>query len=684
MKQLASLRIQDREIPVQRCGVLVIGSGAAALAAADRLAAFAGAFDGGATIAADTVIATESLTGGTSFNTGSDKQTYYRLSMTERDGDSPYEMADALWKGGAMHGDIALAEAIGSAEAFFHLVSIGVPFPMNEAGGYVGYKTDHDSRRRGTSIGPYTSRAMVERLLAEVRLRGTPILERHHAVALVAAPPRPGSDGHAESKGRVFGALFIDEAGLDGDCYGLKLIVADAVVFGVGGPGGLYRSSVYPEVHTGSIGLAIEIGAACVNLTESQHGLASLKFPWNVSGSYQQVVPRYFSVGSDGKEEDFLAPFFSGPGARDSAVFLKGYQWPFDPSRIAGGGSSLVDILVHREVMIRGRRVYLDFTRNSEAWDSANLSTEAYNYLKCSGALDGMPVDRLTIMNPLAVEHYLLHGIDLRRESLEVAVSAQHNNGGLAADDWWESVNIERLFPVGEVCGSHGIYRPGGAALNAGQVGANRAARKIVGAHSRSDLVDDDWRGVAEEVADRLLASIGSALGRGETGESLEDYREEFRSRMDRYGGIIRPADEARGAAAAALLQVRRFPALSIRSRSSILAYMRARHLVLAHAAYLEAIAAYVEAGGGSRGSALVTGQAGAACHPLLGDTWNSLAAESNLQGSLEETRFADAAFSTRWQTRRPIPELEDWFENVWRAHRDGAIYGSRSDQGGL
>ncbi|MGM0680565.1 MAG: preprotein translocase subunit YajC, partial [Pseudomonadota bacterium] len=32
-------------------------------------------------------------------------------------------------------------------------------------------------------------------------------------------------------------------------------------------------------------------------------------------------------------------------------------------------------------------------------------------------------------------------------------------NGGLAGNIWWESENIRHLFPVGEVNGSHGVYR---------------------------------------------------------------------------------------------------------------------------------------------------------------------------------------------------------------------------------
>src|SRR5699024_8741485 len=72
---------------------------------------------------------------------------------------------------------IALCEAAGSARAFFKLVGLGVPFPDNEMGEYVGYQTDHDTRRRATSAGPLTSRYMTEALEKSVRARGVPVLD---------------------------------------------------------------------------------------------------------------------------------------------------------------------------------------------------------------------------------------------------------------------------------------------------------------------------------------------------------------------------------------------------------------------------------------------------------------------------------------------------------------------------
>jgi succinate dehydrogenase/fumarate reductase flavoprotein subunit len=142
------LKINGRSLPVHSMNTLVIGTGAASLSVADHLHNMG---------QADIAIITEKVGGGTSNNTGSDQQTYYKLSVFGKEGDCPFEMAKSLFDGGCMHGDLALIESICSAQGFFRLVNIGVPFPHNRMGGFVGYKTDHDPRQRATSCGPWTS-----------------------------------------------------------------------------------------------------------------------------------------------------------------------------------------------------------------------------------------------------------------------------------------------------------------------------------------------------------------------------------------------------------------------------------------------------------------------------------------------------------------------------------------------
>ena len=168
---------------------LVVGSGAAGLRAAECL------YELGHT---DIAIVTEGMNCGTSRNTGSDKQTYYKLSLSGSDADSVREMASSLYQGQAVDGELALCEAAASASSFYHLVQLGVPFPTNEYGEYVGYKTDHDPYRRATSAGPYTSKLMTEALEASVRRMGIAIWDRLQVIELLA------------ENGKVCGVLCLD------------------------------------------------------------------------------------------------------------------------------------------------------------------------------------------------------------------------------------------------------------------------------------------------------------------------------------------------------------------------------------------------------------------------------------------------------------------------------------------
>jgi succinate dehydrogenase/fumarate reductase flavoprotein subunit len=251
---------------------------------------------------------------------------------------------------------------------------------------------------------------MCRALTAEVRRRGIPVRERRVVVALAAQ--------EQQGRRRVAGAVALDGA------HRFEAYAAENVVLAVGGPGGLYAASVYPEAHTGGIGLALAIGATAQNLPESQYGLASTRFRWNVSGTYMQVVPRFVSTDAAGRDtREFLRPYFETPGRMHSLVFLKGYQWPFDARKLPSG-SSLIDLLVYVESVVRGRRVFLDFRTNPEGFDFAALSAEARDYLTRSRALQATPLARLRAMNPAAVALYRTHGIDLARVPLEIAVCA--------------------------------------------------------------------------------------------------------------------------------------------------------------------------------------------------------------------------------------------------------------------
>lgn len=654
------IKIAGRSIPVYSMNTVVVGSGAASLSTADHIHNLG---------QEDLAIVTEKVGGGTSNNTGSDKQTYYKLSVFGKEGDCPWEMAKSLFDGGCMHGDLALIESILSPQGFFRLAQIGVPFPHNRFGGYVGYKTDHDPRQRATSAGPWTSNQMFQCLLKQVNAKKIKIFDNFEVVAVLV------------QDGRAIGIAALDKKKLSLPTGGLTLFHAENTVFGVGGPGGLYKTSVYPKVHTGAIGLALEAGARGVNLTESQYGLASIKFRWNVSGTYQQVIPRYISTDQEGKDiKEFLNPYFKSMGKLATDVFLKGYQWPFDPRKIQNYGSSLVDVLVYIETVVKGRRVFMDFLHNPQGGDSLEafefkqLEKEAYSYLEKSNALFGLPIDRLKKMNPMAIDLYKKNNIDITREPLEVAVCAQHNNGGLLGDLWWES-NIRHLFPVGEVNGSHGVYRPGGSALNSGQVGSLRAAQRIAKVYGKTTVSMKDFAKAAAPKAGEVLQTLATLKANLSKKSDVSSYRDEFQVRMTNHGAHIRKIEEAKKALAEAYAQISRFKEMKIKNVSEIPEAMKNRHLVLAHAAYLEAVRFYLESGGGSRGSYMVMDKNGAPVLEGQLEEWRFKPEDVSFREKMLETDLKNNRFESAFAPRRPLPEDDSWFENVWGDFVKGKVF---------
>jgi succinate dehydrogenase/fumarate reductase flavoprotein subunit len=442
----------------------------------------------------------------------------------------------------------------------------------------------------------------------------------------------------------------------------------------VGGPGGLYATSVYPEVHSGGIGVALLAGAKAQNLPESQFGLASIGFRWNVSGTYMQVVPRFVSTAADGRSDprEFLGAYFATPGEMHSMVFLKGYQWPFDSRKVVGG-SSLIDILVYIETVLNDRRVFLDYRRNPAGFAFESLSEEARTYLANSRALQETPLGRLRAMNPAAIELYREHGIDLARQPLEIAVCAQHNNGGLAANRWWESATLRHLFPVGEVNGSHGIYRPGGSALNSGQVGGFRAAEFIARRYGARTLDRNAFARAAKAAArDALGWSAKCRRGR-----PWQAGRAELQARMTRAGAHIRSRKELDAAAAEARAQWHRLEAEGCSGAGSELREAwNTRQLCFAHLVYLEAIRYAVESGVGSRGSSMVLDAAGTRVHARLDPEWSFAPPNADFSERVLETEATpDGTVKSAWVPRRPLPTTDAWFETAWAAFRKGEIY---------
>ena len=631
-----------KEYQIISVDALVIGTGASGYNAACRIKQL-----GKKSVA----IVTEGVRMGTSRNTGSDKQTYYKLGLGGDSPDSVAQMAQNLFAGGSVDGDNALCEAALSTRCFMNLCELGVAFPSNRYGEYVGYKTDHDPFARATSAGPLTSKFMTEVLEENAKRLQIPVYDGLYAVEILK-----------DAQG-VCGLVCLEKR--TGDYVVFR--TAD-IVLATGGPAGIYADSVFPACHTGSSSLALLAGAEFQNLTEWQYGLASIAPRWNVSGTYMQVLPCFVSVDADGMEREFLLDYFEDPYEALSLVFLKGYQWPFDSSKVMNG-SSVVDLLVYRQTALLGRRVYLDYRTNPfglKEIDYDRLSQEAKTYLKNAGACFGTPIERLRLMNTPAIELYRGKGLDLENQMLEIALCAQHNNGGIAVDLWWQTV-VPGLFAVGECAGTHGISRPGGSALNAGQVGALRAAQYL-SQDGRTLLEEAAFQKMADEAVAKHAAFTQAVVQKP---NNVNTALADIRRRMSVSGAAIRePANmekalEETKKDLAELEQV-----IGVGRPELVYIAYQYRDALLCQELCLSAMLDYAREVGTTRGSALYFNPRGQK-RPGLDECFRFISEPRAFADQVQQGKLDGDGCSFQWRKVRPIPENNDFFENIWRTYRE-------------
>lgn len=644
---------KNKEIRCITAPAVVVGSGAAGFCAALRLYEYG---------VRDVLIVTDGMKRGTSRNTGSDKQTYYKMNISGSAADSPSQMAQDFFSGGCVDGDHAYAEAANSLKCFLKLCELGVPFPTNRLGEYIGYQTDHDTRARATSAGPLTSKFMTEALEAAVLKAEIHILDGALAVSVI------------KNGEKVCGILALDTKGAKNE---FVLIKTNNVVWATGGPAGMYADSVYPVSQCGMSGALFEAGAEGKNLTEWQYGLASVNPRWNVSGTYMQVIPRFVSVDGDGNEYEFLAEYFGSDVKRAlSLVFRKGYQWPFDCKK-ALDGSSLIDLLVYREKILRGRKVYLDFRKNPfsiENFKADILDEEGAAYLISAKADFGTPIMRLRHMNEPAYRLYLEKGVDLETEMLEISLSAQHNNGGIDVDLWWQTA-VPGLFAAGEVAGTHGIVRPGGSALNAGQVGGTRAAQYIARCGDFTEIEDEEFLSAAENHIEKFDSISRTITSNGES--NIRALRSEITDRMSMSGAAIRNAEKIKETLHSAKEALSNFGEIASADRTELADALRVRDTLACQVVYLSSMLDYIEKDGKSRGSALYTSEKGTSPEGL--DAVFSFELDSMLVGDkVQIVKLDPSTLRVECKERnvRPIPKGGGFFENEWKRYReDGNIY---------
>jgi len=512
------------------CDVLVIGGGGAALRAAIE------AYETSA--ARDVLLVTKGELGksGCTAWACSDRMAFHATLPYTAPGGSDawkYHAVDVYEIGGRVSdGSLAEILAKNAGEAFKYLDDLGVPWARTAEGRADQFVTDGSKYARACYTGPYTANHIEEALLRKFQEIGIQYIDKCMVAELLKA----------ENGKRVAGAIAISEDEPDTEPF---LIRAKTVVLATGGAGEAYQVTVFPPGMTGDgQAMAYRVGASLVNMEFIQIGICSVKTKLACSGSMMRAVPRI--VNSDGDE--FQKNYFESgrdPMEIHEIVFAKGASWPVSSEEV----SSMIDIAVSREMM-KGQKVYLDYSENPEGFDFGALPEsirKRYNSEIKTGlgeeARRSSPLKRLQEINPPSIEWLKERGIDLMAgDMVEVAPAIQHFQGGVKIrEDGCTSV--EGLYAAGEAAGGqHGANRPGGNALMDSQVfgkiaGHNAAAEaNALKKHAAVDRLQlQAWEGGVRS----MVSSEG--------GLPAAEARERIQTTMSDCAAVIRTAKRLKG-----------------------------------------------------------------------------------------------------------------------------------------
>jgi succinate dehydrogenase/fumarate reductase flavoprotein subunit len=321
----------------------------------------------------------------------------------------------------------------------------------------------------------------------------------------------------------------------------------------------------------------------------------------------------------------------------------------------------------------------MDFNRNplpipgDADFSLDRVDPDVRAYLGAAGAVQSLPIDRLRHMNPLSIELYRRYKIDIAEAPLEFAVNNQHMNGGVAVDIWGRSSH-PAVYAAGEAAGTHGVTRPGGAALNAGQVFGTRAAEHIAATIGDHAVAEPD------RCAEATLTAVLSVLAQDDA-PSIDAVRDEVQARMSDAAGILCDAESVR----LALLQARDLNeklsrrGIRINRPSEAARAVQWQQMALASEAILVALNHYISEGGGSRGARAILDRLGegvpmTVLGPLEGMRFRAERLED--RGRQIVLRHQGGSFQiTERQVRSIDVSARPFFERDWPAWLTGAIY---------
>lgn len=226
--------------------------------------------------------------------------------------------------------------------------------------------------------------------------------------------------------------------------------------------------------------------------------------------------------------------------------------------------------------------------------------------------------------------------------------------------------------------GSHGVYRPGGTALNAGQVGGLRAAQYIV--HHDAPSVPEREAFLCEQAEaigeiQRLIEETGC-----QQPIDVKQEIEALRRRMTQYGAFIRSQEGVETALRENRAQQSRLSrAHGLTDKRRLPDFFRLRELLIAQFVYLSAIDDYIRQIGVSRNSYLVYNKNGTLPHEGVAECFRNVTKQTDT-ARLQEIIYDRKTESCRvtWRPVRGLPDSDQWFETAWKKYREGDTFHRR------
>lgn len=141
--------------------------------------------------------------------------------------------------------------------------------------------------------------------------------------------------------------------------------------------------------------------------------------------------------------------------------------------------------------------------------------------------------------------------------------------------------------------------------------------------------------------------------------------------RMSRFGAAIRSTEQIRTAVKETEQELKTFEhIIQADGFSDLWRVFRLRDVLICQYVYLTAMLDYISHNGKSRGSALYTDRSGQKPDDRLPDKFTFCLDGGSLGGMIQEAELKNGRTEFWWRAVRPLPEDDDFFENVWREYR--------------